>query len=121
MYQKVYKFIQNLRWKEFWFLKKCDNSDNIVDSDNSDDIDTDNSDNPVDTDYYYTCFPTKQSALECEDLKHFEHDLYLLVKSIEFRKCSSPFQIKIKNDIRTIIKSKDFFISSDKKLIILHY
>ena len=103
-------------------MNKCDNSDNIVDTDNSGNIaDANNSNSLFDTVNNYSCFPTKQSAPECEYLKHFEHDLYLLVKSIEFRKCSSPFQIKIKNDIRTIIKSKDFFISSDKKLIILHY
>ena len=95
MYQcKVYKLIQNLRWKAFWFLNKSDNSDNIVDSVNSDNIDIYKCNNLVDTTNDYPCFPTKQSAPECEDLKHFEHDLYLLVKFIEFRKCSSPFQKK---------------------------
>ena len=49
MYQKVYKLIQNLRWKAFWFLNKSDNSDNIVDSVNSDNIDIDNCNNLVDT------------------------------------------------------------------------
>ena len=65
----------------FWFLKS-NNSDNTVDCANSDFIDNDNSDNLGDTEYDYPCFPTKQSAPECEDLKYFEHDLYLLIKSI---------------------------------------
>ena len=94
MYRKVYKFIQILRWKAFWFLNKSDNSDNIVDSVISDNIDTDNCNKLVYSAFNYPCFHTNQSAPECEDLKHFKHDFYLLVKSIEFRKCSSPFQKK---------------------------
>ena len=105
----MYKFIQNLRWRAFWFLNKCDNSDNIVDTDNSGNIaDANNSNSLFDTVNNYSCFPTKQSAPECEYLKHFEHDLYLLVKSIEFRKCLSPIQKKMIN------KFKHLIISSDK-------
>ena len=56
----------------------------------------------------------KWSAPEYENLKYFEHDLYLLIKSIKFRKCSSSFQKKISDDIRKTRKSKKIIVSRDK-------
>ena len=114
MYQKVYKFIQNLRWKAFWYLNN--HSDNLVNIDNPDNSEVSNSSDSLfsSNNFNYSCFPSKHSAPECEHLKHFEYDLYLLVKSIEFRKSSSAFQKKMAKDIKTINGSKDLIVSSDK-------
>ena len=116
MYHKVYKFVQNLRWKAFWYLNRYNHSDNLVNIDNPDSFEiTNSSDNFfTSTNFNYSCFPSKHSAPECEHLKHFEHDLYLLIKSIEFRKGSSPFQKKMAKDIKKINSSKDLIVSSDK-------
>ena len=98
MYQKVYKFIQSLRWRAFWYLKNKDNSD--TSNTNSHD--------------YSNIFPTRNSAPECDLLKPFENALYLLIKSIEFRSCYSPFQKKLIHDVKTINKSNRLVIFSDK-------
>ena len=96
LYQKLYKFIQNLRWKAYWYSKY---NDTLLDDN-------------LDKTHYG--FPTKNSAPECEKLKYFEHDLYMLVKSIEFRKSQSQFQKNLSADIKKIKSSNNLIISSDK-------
>ena len=78
---------QSAQYKElnyyYWYSR---HNDSLLDNDNN----------------TYFGFPTRNSAPECEDLKYFEHDLYLLAKSIEFRKRNSHFQQKLYSDIKRI-------------------
>ena len=88
MHQKVYKFIQNIICRAFWFLKRGDNSSNLADK-------------------IYSCFPTKLSPPEGEYMKHFEHDLYLLVKFIEFRICFYLSKMKLQMTSEKLINPKN--------------
>ena len=92
---KLSKKIGKLRWKAYWYSR---HNDSLHDKDNN----------------TYFCFPTRNSAPECEDLNYLEHDLYLLVRCIKFRKCKSHFQKKLSSDIKRIKSSNELIISSDK-------
>ena len=98
IHQKVFKFVQSLRWSAFWYLKNKKNPDN-------------SSNNSCE---YSNIYPTRHSAPECELLKPFENALYLLIRSIELRSYNSQFQKKLLKDIKTINKSKKLVMFSDK-------
>ena len=49
-----------------------------------------------------------------EELKHFEKDMFNLVKQIKFRRINNKFQELIKKDIKKIRNSKQVFVAADK-------
>lgn len=48
------------------------------------------------------------------EMKHFEEKLYEMVKNIEFREVTTPFQTKLKNAIRNIQNEPKLLLPADK-------
>ena len=85
-------FIQNLRWAAFWISKK---------------------DKDHERKQTYG-FKTEKSAPANVELDRFEFDLLHLIRNLEFRKISYPFQNEIKKDVKKIKSSKKVYLQADK-------
>ena len=49
-----------------------------------------------------------------DDLTHFEEDLDIMIKNIEFKSVSNNFQRQLADDIKAIKNSDKVFVSTDK-------
>ena len=98
MYLNVFKFVQSLKWRAFWYLKNKENHDNTNNNSCK----------------YSNIYPTRYSAPKWAFLKPFENALYLVIRPIEFRSFNSHFQKKLINDIRLSINQKNYWCSATR-------
>lgn len=101
LFNETNKFIEKIRWKAFWYERNNNDS-------NEDDKQMSND---------YNCiykFPTSRSAPVSDKLKPFENDLFNLISNIQWKTINNNFQNKLSSDIKTINKSKNVFVFSDK-------
>ena len=89
---KIEDFIQRLRWKTTFFLKK-----------QKDDLRKDT-----------FGFKTVRNAPQYDELLSFEQDLTYLAANLEFKETKTKFQKRLANDIRKIQTSKNVFVKADK-------
>ena len=101
-YDRACKFVENVRWKAYWYLLKNKGKGKKSEE-------TIISDSPG-----YFKFPTTRAAPKCPMLQPFEDELFDLIKSIKFRKVRTRFQNKLRSDIKCINDSKNVFVLSDK-------
>ena len=87
-------FIQRLRWKAFFFLKK---------------------DSPNDHRKFDTFgFRTAKNAPQIPELIQFESDMTDMIANLEFREVKNKFQETLRSDIKKIKSSKSVFVQADK-------
>ena len=89
--QQVEKVIQRIRWKTYFFLNP-----------------------PKKTPPERFGFNTPHNAPQCRELTNFESDVTHLIANLEFKETHSPFQNKLKKDIKYIEQSKNVFVIADK-------
>jgi hypothetical protein len=87
---KVESFIRRLRWKLF------------------------NINNPGATSKPSYGFKTNNSPPQQDELKHFEEDMFALVKNIQFRQVNNSFSASIKEKINNINDSQEVLVKADK-------
>ena len=88
----VEKFIKNLKWRSHHYLNPAQQTAN-----------------KKTFGFNSTCPPPK-----VDELDNLQNMLYDLIINIKFRKHSSQFQNKLKDDIKEIVKEKRMFIPADK-------
>ena len=60
-------------------------------------------------------FSSEMIPPQSQDLIHFENDLYLLIKNIEFKDHPrNAFQRKLRDDVQAIKRSTELFVPADK-------
>lgn len=96
LYDRANKFIENVRWRVFWYCRKDKKKE---------------SDEPERSSF---CFPTTRSAEANPLLKPFEEGLFDLIGSVKFRDNTSQFQRRLRRDINSIKRSNKVFAFSDK-------
>ena len=96
LYDRASKFIQNVRWRVYWYCKKGKKKE---------------TDEPERSIY---SFPSSRSAEPNPLLQPFEKGLFDLVESVKFRDGTSRFQKRLRKDINNIKNSKKIFAFSDK-------
>ena len=94
LYDAISKFINRIRWKIF-HSNKTDDSDTLNLNDEN-------------------IFKSSKSAPPCDELKAFEKELFDIAKNIKFNKNISPFQKKMKNDLKSILVKNKIIIFADK-------
>ena len=93
MYQKVYQFIEKMRWKAFFF--------NLDQQRRT-------------TKPPKRIFPTRRSAPQDKRLVEFENALYKIISNIKFKKYYNKFQNDLKNDLKKIESLNKLFVFADK-------
>ena len=92
-YDKLDSFIKRLRWKAFFF-------------------DTDNQNKENDKPTYG--FKTEANPPQHEGLKNFEHDIYKMVRRVQFKPVKNKFQSELFQDAKRIRNSSKVFVPADK-------
>ena len=90
---KLDSFIKRLRWKAFFF-------------------DTDNQNKENNKPTYG--FKTEATPPQHEGLKSFEHDIYEMVRRIQFKPVKNKFQSELSQDAKRIRNSFKVFVPADK-------
>ena len=57
---------------------------------------------------------TRRCPLQIQDMKEFEKDIQTMIESIKLRSLQNKFQKKLKDDLKLINSSKNFFLSANK-------
>ena len=91
---KTEQFLQRIRWKVFFFFKER------------------GKEKPNTTETYG--FRTARNAPQQKELTNFENDVAHLISNLEYRDVNTPFQNKIRGDMRKINRSNKLFVAADK-------
>ena len=92
--EKIVDFVKRLRWKAFFYLDSCKNTDDI-----KKDVCNLKSQNT----------PPNNRLLDL-----FETDLFKLIKMVKFKKVRNNFQMKLSKDIKEVKTSNYIWVRSDK-------
>ena len=90
---KTEDFIQRLRWKAFFYLRK---------------------DEAPKTQKNTYGFRTAKNAPQIPELTPFENDLSNMISNLEFKNNTNKFQKDLSKEIKKVKKSKNVFIKADK-------
>ena len=83
--EKTNSFIQRMRWKAHYYLKRCKETDQ-----------------PEGDNYG---FRSRSSAPHVEELERFEEDLVKMTENIEFQKTRNTLQDELQRDIECVSRS----------------
>ncbi len=82
--EKMVDFIKRLRWKAFYYLDSCENTDDVK------------------KDVYN--LKSQNTPPNNRLLDSFETDLFKLIKMVKFKKVRNNFQMKLSQDIKEVKK-----------------
>ena len=92
--EKIVDFVKRLRWKAFFYLDSCKNTDDVK------------------KDVYN--LKSQNTPPNNRLLDSFETDLFKLIKMVKFKKVRNNFQMKLSQDIKEVKKSNYIWVKSDK-------
>ena len=92
--EKIVDFVKRLRWKAFFYLDSCKNTDDVK------------------KDVYN--LKSQNTPPNNRLLDSFETDLFKLIKMVKFKKVRNNFQMKLSQDINEVKKSNYIWVKSDK-------
>ena len=92
--EKIVDFVKRLRWKAFFYLDSCKNTDDVK------------------KDVYNLKSPNTPPNNRLLD--SFETDLFKLIKMVKFKKVRNNFQMKLSQDINEVKTSNYIWVKSDK-------
>ena len=92
--EKIVDFVKRLRWKAFFYLDSCKNTDDV--KKNVYNLKSPNT-------------PPNNRLLDS-----FETDLFKLIKLVKFKKVRNNFQMKLSQDINEVKTSNYIWVKSDK-------
>ena len=90
--QKTEKFIRNIRWKTYFFLKPKEK--------------------PKQKKTYG--FPSTKTAPKIPELTMLEDEMLKMIQNIKFRRPNSQFQYQLATDVHKIMNSKELLVPADK-------
>ena len=92
--EKIVDFVKRLRWKAFFYLDSCKNTDDVK------------------KDVYN--LKSQNTPPNNRRLDSFETDLFKLIKMVKFKKVRNNFQMKLSKDIKEVKTSNYIWVRSDK-------
>ena len=94
--EKIVDFVKILRWKVFFYLDSCKNTDDVK------------------KDVYN--LKSQNTPPNNRLLDSFEMDLFKLIKMVKFKKVRNNFQMKLSKDIKEVKTSNYIWVRSDKSI-----
>ena len=92
--EKMVDFVKRQRWKAFFYLDSCENTDYVKKE-------------------VYN-LKSQNTPPNNRLLDSFETDFFKLIKMVTFKKVRNNFQMKLSNDIKEVKTSKYIWVRSDK-------